>query len=59
MSMNYFAQDGNYGDADSLLIFDTTLWSEDEWMEIEEAGDFNRTEIAQDIAQRHLDEGTL
>jgi hypothetical protein len=51
---SYFAPDGNYGDAEGLLLLDTTDWSEDDWLAIEEAGDFNRTQVAQDIAKSYL-----
>ena len=48
----YFAADGNYGEADELVIVDTTLWSEEDWNEIEEASDSYRPDIAKTINER-------
>lgn len=37
MSKTYFGDDGNYGLAKDLLIFDTTEWTPEMWREIEDA----------------------
>jgi hypothetical protein len=56
MSLNYFAQDGNFCDDERLYVFDTSEWTEEDWMDIEEAGDYTRAQVAQDIAMRYLEE---
>jgi len=48
----YFAADGNYGEADELVVVDTTLWSDEDWNEIEEASDSDRPDIAKTISER-------
>lgn len=39
MSTTYFAKDGNFGDANGLVIVDTSKWSEETWQMIEETSD--------------------
>ena len=34
---HYFATDGNYGNAENLVIIDTADWTEDEWDIIEQS----------------------
>jgi hypothetical protein len=48
----YFAGDGNYGEADDLVIVNTNDWSEEDWNEIEEAADYLRVDIAKTINER-------
>lgn len=50
----YFAQDGSYGEADDILICDTTQWVGDDWDEVIEAADMHRLETAQEIHKRYL-----
>lgn len=50
---HYFAQDGNYGDAEEILIVDTDLWTEENWQELEDAYDNERPTIAQAISERY------
>lgn len=50
---HYFANDGNYGDAEEILIVDTDLWNEEDWQEIEDATDSERPQIAQAISERY------
>lgn len=50
---HYFAQDGNYGDAEEILIVDTDLWNEEDWQEIEDAYDGERASVAQRISERY------
>lgn len=45
----YFAQDGNYGSATELIIVDTTNWTEDDWLLIEDATDSERADMAERI----------
>lgn len=54
---HYFSQDGNYGDADALLVVDTTDWTNEDWDEIDEAPDYDRPRIARLISNKYrLDE---
>ncbi len=48
----YFAADGNYGEADDLVVVDTTSWSQEDWDEVEEASDYERPVIAKTISER-------
>jgi len=45
----YFAMDGNYGDAEKILVVDTSTWDDDDWAAIEYAKDDERLEIARQI----------
>lgn len=45
----YFATDGNYGDANGLVLVDTTNWTEDDWLLIEDAHDSERADMAERI----------
>lgn len=47
---HYFAQDGIYGDATDLVLVDTTNWTEDDWLLIEDAQDYERADLAQRIS---------
>jgi hypothetical protein len=49
MAKTYFAEDGSYGDAERLVVMDTSDWTDEEWQKIEEASDWERPAIAQDI----------
>jgi len=48
---HYFATDGNYGNAENLVIIDTADWTEDEWDIIEQSPENDRTKIAQQLSQ--------
>jgi hypothetical protein len=48
-STTYFALDGNYGEAQGMVVVDTTKWSEDDWTQIEEARDSERAQVALDL----------
>jgi hypothetical protein len=48
---HYFAIDGNYGDADGIVIVDTSGWTEDDWTAIEEVGDAERANLAYALAK--------
>jgi hypothetical protein len=47
----YFAIDGNYGNADGIVIVETSEWSEDDWSAIEMAGDADRASVAYALAK--------
>lgn len=55
MSKNlfYFTEDGTYGQADgNFRVFDTSGWTDDDWLWIEECSDNERLEIATHLANR-------
>lgn len=52
MSQHYFASDGNYGDADQIVLIDTTRWTPADWARIEAASDGHRFQVA-----KRIDEG--
>lgn len=49
MTTTYFAVDGSYGDAEEIIIVDTTDWSDDEWYAIRECTDSSRHGIVTQI----------
>ncbi len=48
--MHYFAIDGNYGDATSMVVVDTKDWTEEDWALIDEASDNDRPTVAEKMA---------
>ena len=50
MGKMYFAADGSYGDATDMLIVDTDLFTQEDWDEIDNASDSERSDLAQQIA---------
>ena len=52
-STTYFALDGNYGEAQGMVVIDTTKWSEDDWTQIDEASDSERAQIALDLTRKN------
>jgi hypothetical protein len=52
-STTYFALDGNYGEAQGMVVIDTTKWSEDDWTQIEEASDSERAQVALDLTNKY------
>ena len=53
MSKNYFASDGNYGNAEKLIIANTSKWTKKDWEAIEEANDNERAKVASRIERKH------
>jgi hypothetical protein len=49
-SVAYFAADGNFGDAEGLVVVDTSKWREQEWAEINRADDRSRGQVARELA---------
>lgn len=49
MSKHYFAKDGNYGDADELIVVPTIGWTQDDWERIEDCEDKDRAALATKI----------
>jgi hypothetical protein len=52
----YYAQDGNYGSADGIVIVPTYDFTPEECEAIENAGDNERAELAREIAEKHAEE---
>ena len=50
---HYFAGDGNYGAADRVAIVDTGHWTEEDWLELEEAYDLDRIDVALKIDSKY------
>lgn len=53
--VTYFAADGNYGDAEDILIIDTSTWSDDEIEAVSMATDSNRLSVASQIAANYAE----
>jgi hypothetical protein len=53
MSITYFATDGSFGDAAGIIIVDTTLWSDDDWLVIADTTDDDRSLAALRLHQSH------
>jgi len=56
MSNHYFASDGNYGDAEGLVVIDTTSWTADEWDIIENTPDDRRAAVASSFSDLSSDQ---
>jgi len=54
MDAHYFAGDGNFGSSEGLAVLDTSQWTEDDWMEIENVSDDMRADLARQIAQNYV-----
>jgi len=54
--MTYFATDGNYGDAEGIVIIDTQSWTEDEWTIIDETPDRQRASVALSLSKSNDDQ---
>ena len=50
---HYFAEDGNYGDANKLTIIETTDWNENDWEEIDDTPDWDRPRTAKIINNKY------
>jgi len=51
----YFAADGNYGDAEGLVVVDVSAWSKENWVEVSDEYDRYRAETALVLATQHSD----
>lgn len=47
---HYFATDGNYGDAENILVVDTDNFTNEDWIAISEELDYYRTDLVREIA---------
>lgn len=50
---HYFSDDGNYGEADKLVVIETSSWDENDWDEIEETPDWDRPRVAKIINKKY------
>lgn len=48
--MMYIAKDGSYGDAEDILIVDTSAWSGDDWEDFNQAAEDGDAFLMEDIA---------
>lgn len=48
--MMYIAKDGSYGDAEDILIVDTSAWSGDDWEDFNQAAEDEDAFLMEDIA---------
>ena len=53
IAIHYFAIDGNYGNADGIVLCQTQEWSEEDWTEIEHATDSERANVAVEISRQY------
>jgi hypothetical protein len=54
-SLFYFAEDGSYGEWEHghSILADTSKWTNEDWQEIEDAGDSFRAEKAFEIEMKY------
>jgi len=50
---HYFATDGNYGDANGILLVNTENWLARDWVQIEDSTDSTRIQTAEAIAKKN------
>lgn len=53
VAVSYFAEDGNFGDADGLVVIETTKWTDNDWEELESASDWERPKTAEIISNKY------
>jgi len=53
MSNTYFSDDGNYGPANGLIMFNTDGWSPEMWQEIIDVEDNERSSLAVHFSSGH------
>lgn len=53
---HYFSADGNYGDAESLTVVDTSNWTNEDWDTIDETVDYQRVIVARQIESKYKDQ---
>lgn len=50
---SYFAEDGNYGDAAGMVVIDTSHFTAEDWVAIEDASDYDRVAAALEVANKY------
>ena len=53
MGLTYFAHDGTYGDAERMIVCDTTGWERSDWWKVESASDDERTAVVLEIINKY------
>ena len=56
---HYFAEDGNYGDATNLVVINTDLFTDEDWLSISEELDSYRSHYAKIILKHRQKEAGL
>ena len=51
--MYYFADEGSYGSLDGGIVTDVTLWTANDWEEIDACSDKERAFVARGIANKY------
>lgn len=50
----FFAEDGSWGSAEGIQIFDTSEWSEQDFAQLDNCSDDERISIAKQIRDKYL-----
>ena len=53
MNLTYFSNDGSFGNANNLVVVDTSKWTDEDWTETEEALSWEQSQVAMRIAARY------
>jgi len=53
INKHYFSPDGNFGDAEGLVIVQTTAWTNEDWEELENVHESERWSKSEEIASRY------
>ena len=51
--IHYFAIDGNYGNADGIVLCQTQDWTKADWSEVEMASDHERANVAVEVSRQY------
>lgn len=51
--IHYFAIDGNFGNADGIVLCQTQDWTEEDWDRVETCTDDERANIAVEISRQY------
>lgn len=54
----YVATDGNYGDANDMILVETTNFTQDDWVELHNAPDHRRLQEAVRLREAHIEAPT-
>jgi hypothetical protein len=52
-TLSYFTEDGSYGNADGILVMDTTVWSDLDWEIIDRVLGSERSRVARLLAESY------
>jgi len=53
--LTFFSTDGSFGAASGMVMIDTRAWSNEDWLEVENATDDVRVRVAVEVAIRNGD----